>query len=274
MMPKITKAIIPAAGLGTRMLPATKAVPKIMLPIVDKPAIQYIVEEAAASGIRDILVIVHPLDKLTERHFCDCIAGVNIDFIVQAEQRGLGHAVLQVKSFAAGEAAAVMYADDVIIGDDPCIGQLCRVYEKYGKLVAGIKQVPREHIHRYSSLKVSPLPDESNVYDVTDMVEKAPRGQEFSLFSILGRCVLPPEVFDILEGTQPGAGGEIQLTDAMKVLAVSGRAVGVDYTGRYYDIGNKLGMLKANVELGLEHPELGAAFREYLRAAQGSCYGL
>ena len=285
---KIKKAIIPAAGLGTRVLPATKAIPKEMFPIVDKPAIQYIVEEAAKSGIEDILIITSRGKSEMEDHFdrspeleaklkaggdskkamLDQVVGVtklaNITYVRQMEQKGLGHAVLQAKKFVGDEPFAVMYGDDVIIGEDPCIGQLIRAYESTGlKGVVGMKEVNREDIVKYSSLKTEPLKD--NVYKVTDMIEKPKPGEEFSLFSILGRCVLPAEVFDILENIPYGAGGELQLTDAMKVLAQRDGFAGVDFTGTRYDMGNKLGILKASVEVGLEHPEIGADFRNYIK---------
>ena len=260
---KIKKAIIPAAGLGTRVFPATKAVPKGMLPIVDKPAIQYIVEEAIASEISDILIIINSFDTITEKHFSSIELPANISYVIQEEQKGLGHAVLQTKGFVGKDAFAVMYADDVIVGNDPCVGQLCRVYEKHAKSVVGIKQVMPEMIHKYSSLKVENI--EKNVYNVSDMIEKPAKGKELSLFSILGRCVLTSDIFEILERTPPGAGGEIQLTDAMKEFAVNGNMMGVDFTGVRYDIGNKLGILKANVELGLTHSEVGEEFGEYLK---------
>lgn len=284
---KVTKAVIPAAGLGTRVLPASKAIPKEMLPIVDKPAIQYIVEEAVNSGITDILIITNRNKGAIEDHFDyapeleerlaaggegkrdilesvrACARMANITFIRQKETKGLGHAVLQAKSFAGGEPIAVLYGDDVIIGEDPAIGQLCRAYEKYGKGVVGIKEVTREAITKYCSLKVDRMED--RVFSVTDMVEKPSPDRIMSLYSILGRCVLPPEIFGILEHTAPGAGNEIQLTDAMRELAVRDGMVGVDYTGTRYDMGNKLGILQATCEVALNHPEVGEGFRKYLK---------
>ncbi|MGN0612307.1 MAG: UTP--glucose-1-phosphate uridylyltransferase [Porcipelethomonas sp.] len=287
-MMKIKKAVIPAAGLGTRVLPATKAIPKEMFPIVDKPAIQYIVEEAAKSGIEDILIITSRGKSEIEDHFDRCpeleaklasggnskrtmyeqIIDVtelaNITYVRQMEQKGLGHAVLQAKKFVGDEPFAVMYGDDVIIGEDPCIGQLIRAYEQTGLCGAvGIKEVPAKDIVKYSSMKIQPI--ENNIYKVTDMIEKPQPGQEFSLFSILGRCVLPAEIFDILERIPYGAGNELQLTDAMKVLAQRDGVAGVDFTGTRYDMGNKFGILKASVEVGLEHPEIGEQFREYIK---------
>lgn len=285
---KIKKAIIPAAGLGTRVLPATKAIPKEMFPIVDKPAIQYIVEEAAKSGIEDILIITSRGKSEMEDHFdrapeleeklgagdaakrdmlkqiVDVTNLANITYIRQKEQKGLGHAVLQAKKFVGSEPFAVMYGDDVIIGEDPCIGQLIRAYEQTGLCGAvGIKEVAAADIQKYSSMKIESVKD--NIFKVTDMIEKPKPGQEFSLYSILGRCVLPAEIFDILEQTPYGAGNELQLTDAMKVLAQRDGFAGVDFTGTRYDMGNKLGILKASVEVGLEHPEIGEEFKEYIK---------
>ena len=284
-MSKVRKAIIPAAGLGTRVLPASKAMPKEMLPIVDKPAIQYIVEEAVAAGITDILIITNRGKGIIEDHFDHSIeleqrlaaSGrtavleelqrinnmANISFIRQKETKGLGHAVSCARSFVGDEPFAVLYGDDVIIGEDPACGQLCRAYEKYGKGVVGIKQVTREQIGKYCSLAVDHLAD--NHYHVSDMVEKPAPDQVMSLFSILGRCVLPASIFDILDKTEPGAGGEIQLTDAMRVLATTEGMTGVDFTGIRYDMGNKLGILQATCEVALKHPEVADDFAAYLK---------
>ncbi len=285
-MKKIRKAVIPAAGLGTRVLPATKAMPKEMLPIVDKPAIQYIVEEAAASGITDILIITNRGKGLLEDHFDrapeleerlaadpakapilrqvrDITRLANIWYVRQKETRGLGHAVNCARSFIGDEPFAVLYGDDVIIGEDPACGQLIRAYEEYGLGVVGVKEVSPQAIRKYSSLKVEPLAQ--GRFRCTDMVEKPAPGEEFSLYSILGRCVLPPDIFDILDSTPPGAGGEIQLTDAMKALACREGMVAVDFTGRRYDMGSKLGVMQAGVEVALQHPEIGRDFRAYLK---------
>lgn len=284
---KIRKAVIPAAGLGTRVLPATKALPKEMLNIADKPAIQYIVEEAARSGIEDILIILSRGKSIVEDHFdrspeleqklesggeakrpyLEAVREIsslaNITYIRQQEQKGLGHAVLQARSFTGDEPFAVLYGDDVIIGSDPCTLQLCRAYDEFGLGCVGIKEVSPAQIVKYSSMKTAPLRD--NLFSVTDMIEKPAPEQVFSLYSILGRCVLPPEIYGILEHTPPGAGNELQLTDAMKELARSKGMVGVDFTGKRYDMGSKLGVLQANIEVGLAHPEIGAELRQYLR---------
>lgn len=284
-MQKIRKAVIPAAGLGTRVLPASKAMPKEMLPIVDKPAIQYIVEEAVRAGITDILIITNRGKNLLEDHFDRVpeleerlLAGgkqamydevvslahlANICYIRQKETKGLGHAISCAKAFVGDEPFAVLYGDDVIISEDPVCGQLIRAYEAYGKGVVGVKEVSEEAVQRYCSLKVDPLKD--NWYSCTDMIEKPSKDKIFSLFSILGRCVLPPQIFDILEHTAPGAGGEIQLTDAMAELARSEGMIAVDFVGKRYDMGNKLGIMQAQVEVALNHPELGEDFRAYLK---------
>ncbi len=270
--------------MGTRVLPASKAMPKEMMPIVDKPAIQYIVEEAVQSGIQDILVITNRGKEIIEDHFDHSyeledklrVAGkeemadelvhiahlANIYYIRQKETRGLGHAVYCARSFVGNEPFAVMYGDDVIISQTPVIAQLAQAYEEFGRGIAGIKQVDAGAIHKYSSLKVDPIRD--NLYHCTDMIEKPAPGKEFSLYSILGRCILPPDIFNILARTQPGAGGEIQLTDAMRELARTSGMVGVDFEGKRYDMGNKLGILKATVEIALGHPELRDDFKAYL----------
>ncbi len=284
-MKKVRKAVIPAAGLGTRVLPITKVMPKEMLPIVDKPAIQYIVEEAVAAGIEDILIITNRGKGLIEDHFDHAIeleqrleaSGrtavleqvrasaklANITFIRQKETKGLGHAISCARSFVGDEPFAVLYGDDVILSEDPVCGQLCRAYEQYGKGVVGIKEVTPEQILKYCSLQVSPL--EERIFSVTDMIEKPQPEQIMSLYSILGRCVLPAEIFDILDNTPPGAGGEIQLTDAMMQLAKTKGMVGVDYIGTRYDMGNKLGVMQAACEVALTHPEIGTDFKAYLK---------
>ena len=282
---KVTKAVIPAAGLGTRVLPISKAMPKEMLPIVDKPAIHYIVEEAVRAGIEDILIITSRGKTTVEDHFdrspelethllkhgkqneYDKILEIahmaNIQYMRQKETLGLGHAVLQAKSFANGHPIAILYGDDVVIGDNPAIGQLCRAYEEHQLGVAGIKRVPMKQLPKYSSLKVEGISE--NLYRISDMIEKPSPGREFSNFSILGRCVLPAEIFEILESTPKGAGGELQLTDAMRTLALDKGMIGVEYEGTRYDMGNKLGYMQANVELALVHPEIGVDFAKYIK---------
>ena len=282
---KIRKAVITAAGYGTRMLPATKSMPKEMLPILDKPAIQYIVEECAGAGITDILIILSRGKHVVEDHFdrspdlerqlqksgkdglynelVNIASMANIVYVRQAEQLGLGHAVLCAKSFAGGEPFAVLYGDDVIIGEDPAIAQLCRAYDKYGKGTVGIKEVPTEDVMKYSSMKLEALED--GCFNITDMIEKPLPEQIFSNYSILGRCILPPEIFDILEHTPYGKGGELQLTDAMKTLANRETMIGVDFTGTRYDMGNKLSALIASIETGLNRPETAEGLKEYIK---------
>ena len=283
---KITKAVIPAAGLGTRVLPATKSMPKEMFPIVDKPAIQYIVEEAVKAGITDILIITNrgkdviedhfdrspeletALDKPEKQEILETVKSIsslaNITFIRQIETKGLGHAILRAKNFVGDEPFAVMFGDDVIIGESPAIGELIDAYGEFGKGVVGVKLVPESEIHKYGSLKVENLHD--NVFKCTDMVEKPQTPEEvLSCYSILGRCVLPPEIFEILENTKPGKGGEIQLTDAMREIAVTEGMTAVKYTGTRYDMGNKLGILQASVEVGVNHPEIGEGLKAYLK---------
>jgi len=283
---KVKKAIIPAAGMGTRVLPVSKAVPKEMLNIVDKPAIQYIVEEAFASGIEDVLIITNRGKGTIEDHFDHafelesklagdeskkriyedvkkCSDFGNIYFIRQKETKGLGHAVLCAKNFVGNEPFAVLYGDDVIISQTPVTKQLCDVYEQYGKGVVGVKEVPREDVPKYCSLEVENL--EGNCYTCTDMIEKPKPEQIMSNYSILGRVVMPPEIFDILEETPLGAGNELQLTDAMKTLAQSQGVIAVDYEGTRFDMGNKFGILQANIEVGLKHPDTKEALKTYLK---------
>lgn len=283
---KITKAVIPAAGLGTRMLPISKAIPKEMLPIVDRPAISYLVEEAAASGIRDILIITAGGKEAIEDYFdyspvydkCLKEKGrgdeierlhrisdtANIHYIRQREAKGLGHAVLTAKAFVGDDDFAVLYGDDVIFSEKPVLQQLLEVYEKYGLGVAGVKEVPWDQVSRYCSLEVQSLED--RIYHVTDMIEKPKSREEaFSNLSILGRVVLPASIFEILEKTGPGAGGEIQLTDAMKELCRIRGMCAVDFEGTRYDMGSKLGFLMANVCRGVLSEEVGEDFRKFLK---------
>ncbi len=283
---KVRKAIIPAAGMGTRVLPASKAVPKEMLNIVDKPAIQYIVEEAFASGIEEVLIITNRNKGAIEDHFdhsCELEAKLsesegkqsilddvlacsnfgNIYFLRQKETKGLGHAVLCAKNFIGNEPFAVLYGDDVIISEKPVTKQLCDAYEKYGKGIVGVKEVSDENITKYCSLKTEHL--ENNCYNCVDMIEKPKPEEIMGNFSILGRTVLPPEIFDILEKTPAGAGNELQLTDAMKVLAQTEGMIAVDYEGKRYDMGNKFGILEANIEVGLNHPDTKDALKAYIK---------
>lgn len=283
---KITKAIIPAAGLGTRVLPATKAMPKEMFPIVDKPTIQYIVEEAVAAGITDILIITNRGKVLLADHFdaspelemileksgktemLNVVKSIselaNVSFIRQKEMKGLGHAVLKAKSFVGNEPFAVMYGDGAIISEKPAIKQLIDCYGEYGEGVVGVKKVSEKDIHKYGSLKVEHM--HNNVFKCTDMKEKPQTPEEvLSLYSIMDRCILPAEIFEILENTKPGINGEIQLTDAMREIAIAKGMTAVEFEGRRYDMGNKFGILQAQIEIGLTHPETGTQLREYIK---------
>ncbi len=285
---KVRKAVIPAAGLGTRVLPASKAMPKEMLPIVDKPAIQYIVEEAVASGITEILIITNRGKGDIENHFdrapelesrlleagrqeaYDQIVSLtkmaNICFVRQKETKGLGHAVNCARSFVGDEPFAILFGDDVILGEKPVTAQLCEAYEKYGLGVVGTKEMPAETVMRGSSLKLAPLEGETNIFKCTDLVEKVKRVEDLlSNYTILGRCVCPPEIFDILDHTPPGAGNEIQLTDALAQLAKTKGLTAVDFEGKRYDMGNKLGILQATVDVALAHPEVSEGFKAYLK---------
>ena len=288
---KIKKAIIPAAGLGTRVLPASKAVPKEMLNIVDKPAIQYIVEEAAAAGIEDILIITNRGKGVIEDHFdhsyeledklkdnpskkdlyedvlaCSNIA--NVYFLRQKETKGLGHAIMCVKSFIGNEPFAILYGDDVIINDEyPVTKQLVDAYEKTGKGIVGVKEVPRKDVSKYCSLDVTPHADNAALMDVHNIIEKPTEDQIMSCFSILGRVVAPPQVFDYLaeDLANTPEGEELYFTDTLARLGKEGNLLALDFDGIRYDMGNKLGIMKANCEVGLNHKEIGEDFKAYLK---------
>ena len=287
----VKKAIIPAAGLGTRMLPYAAAVPKEMLPIVDLPAVYYLVKEAVDSGIRDILIITNrgkgamedffdysteydthlrARGKIEEADRLREIADMaNVSFLRQREPKGLGHAVGRARNFVGEDAFVVLYGDDIIFSEDPVTAQLIRAYEKYGRPVAGVKPVAPELVRKYCSLKVAPIAGAENAYFCDDMIEKPKEGQEFSNLSILGRVLLEPDVFDILDHLIPGAGGEYQLTDAMAILARTRGMTALEFVGERFDMGSKLGYLTANVVKGLEHPETADAFRAFLREIAG-----
>lgn len=285
-MKKITKAVIPAAGLGTRMLPISHAVCKEMLPIVDLPAVYYLVEEAVKSGITDILIITNrdkdamesffdlsieyenaltAKGKLAEAKRLHEIADMaNVFFLRQKETKGLGHAIGRARSFVGDEPFMVLYGDDIIFSETPVCRQMADVYEKYGKPVVGVKPVTPEQLTKYSSLKVDAVPGEDRVTFCTDMIEKPKPGEEFSNLSVLGRVLLTPEVFDIIDALEPGAGGEYQLTDAMKKMAREGGVYALEFEGDRYDLGSKSGLLKANIVKGLEHPETRDELKEFL----------
>lgn len=286
-MQKIRKAVIPAAGFGTRFLPETKAMPKEMLPIVDKPTIQYIVEEVRASGIEQILIISGHAKRAIEDHFDSSpeleqhlyesgkmdllkeirqVASIKIHYTRQQYMRGLGDAILCAKDFVDGEPFGVILGDDVVYNGDgePALRQLIDQYDKTGGTVIGCQIVPKEQVSSYGIVKGSPT-DDKNLLRVLDMVEKPPVEEAPSRFAALGRYVITPEVFDVLEQTHPGKGGEIQLTDALRVMARNNKNVyAYNFTGKRYDTGNKLGYLKATVEFALRRKDLGPAFRAYL----------
>lgn len=257
-----------------------------MLNIVDKPAIQYIVEEAFASGIEEVLIITNRNKGAIEDHFdhsieleiklkenkdksdiyqdvLDCSNFGNIYFIRQKETKGLGHAVLCAKNFVGNEPFAVLYGDDVIFSEEPVTKQLCDAYEKYNKATVGVKSVPNEEITKYCSLKTEHI--EGNCYHCTDMIEKPKPEQIIGNLAILGRVVLPPQIFDILEETPVGVGNELQLTDAMKTLAQKEGVIAVEYEGKRFDMGNKFGILEANIDRGLKHPETRDALKKYIK---------
>lgn len=286
-MQKIRKAVIPAAGFGTRFLPETKAMPKEMLPIVDKPTIQYIVEEIKASGIEQILIISGHAKRAIEDHFDSSpeleqhlyesgkmdllrevrkVASVKIHYTRQQYMRGLGDAILCAKDFIDGEPFGVILGDDVVYNanGEPALRQLMDQYEKTSGTVIGCQVVRPEMVSSYGIVDGKPT-DDPNLLKVKDMIEKPSMEEAPSRFAALGRYVITPEVFDVLEQTKPGKGGEIQLTDALRVMARNGSVYAYNFTGKRYDTGNKLGYLKATVEFALRRPDLGPQFREYLK---------
>lgn len=285
-MHKIRKAVIPAAGYGTRFLPATKATPKEMLPIVDKPTIQYIVEEALASGIEEILIISGHAKRAIEDHFDSApaleaaleksgkkellaivreTADIRVHYIRQRYMRGLGDAILCAKPFMGNEPFAVLLGDDVVYNPkNPALGQLMEIYSETGGSVLGCQNVPKEHVSAYG-IVAGKSEGNPRLMRVTDMVEKPSPEEAPSRMAVLGRYIIKPEIFDILENTPPGKGGEIQLTDALKVLAKQDAVYAYDFEGKRYDLGDKLGFLQATVEFALRRDDLSGAFGEYLK---------
>ena len=286
-MQKIRKAIIPAAGFGTRFLPETKAMPKEMLPIVDKPTIQYIVEEILASGIEQILIISGHAKRAIENHFDSSpeleshllehgkldllqqirqISSINIHYTRQPYQRGLGDAILCAKDFVDGEPFGGILGEDVVytVKGEPALKQLMDQYDKTGGAVIGCQMVKPEQVPAYGIID-GVATEDPNLLKVQDMVEKPKMEEAPSRFAALGRYVITPEVFDILEETRPGKGGEIQLTDALRVMAHMGHVYAYNFQGKRYDTGDKLGYLKSVVEFALRRDDLGPGFREYLR---------
>lgn len=286
MEKKIRKAIIPAAGLGTRFLPATKAQPKEMLPIVDKPTLQYIIEECVASGIEEILIITGRNKKSIEDHFDksveleleleksgkeemlkmvrDITDMINIHFIRQKEPRGLGHAIHCAKTFVGDEPFAVLLGDDIVYNDEkPCLKQLIDCYNECGTSVLGVQTVDRSQVNKYGIVGGEQVSD--RVYKVSDLVEKPKVEEAPSNVAILGRYIITPRIFEILETTAPGKGNEIQLTDALLTLVKEESMYAYDFEGKRYDAGDKLGYLQATVEYALRRPELKDDFMAYLK---------
>ena len=291
MIPKVKKAVFPAAGLGTRFLPATKAQPKEMLPLVDKPLIQYGVEEALHSGIQNILIVTGRGNSSIEDHFDvsveleqaleskgkkDLLAIVhgisdmiNVAYIRQKEALGLGHAVLRAKELVGNEPFAVVLSDDVIESEIPCLRQLLDVYEFYGASVVALMEVEGDAISAYGAVDAEPVSHNGGrdrLFRIRNLVEKPKASEAPSNLAIIGRYVLTPEIFSSIESIDPGSGGEIQLTDALKHLLRNRPIYGYRFEGKRYDAGDKLGFLEATVEFALNRHDLGGEFRKYLRS--------
>lgn len=281
---KVKKAIIPAAGLGTRFLPATKAMPKEMLPIVDKPTIQYIIEEAVESGIEDILIVTGKGKRAIEDHFdhsyeleqnllekgkLDLLnevqrssSLVDIHYIRQKEPKGLGHAIWCARKFIGNEPFAVLLGDDIVRAEKPCLLQMMEQYERYNASIIGVQPVPNEEVSRYGIVNARMM--ENRFYRVDDLVEKPTQEEAPSNLAILGRYILSPRIFNVLEKQKPGAGGEIQLTDAIARLNQDEAVYAYDFEGIRYDVGEKLGFIKTTIEYALQREELRSGLLEYL----------
>src|SRR6266581_198007 len=253
------KAVIPAAGLGTRFLPYTKAMPKEMIPIVDKPAIQFVVEEAVASGMREILIVTGRSKRAIEDHFEALMKAARIMYVRQSSPRGLGDAVLRAADFVADESFGVLLGDDITV-DPPCAGVLRAVHEKLGRSVIALQEVPQEQIGRYGMAVGKEV--EPGVIRLDDLVEKPSREEARSNLATIGRYILTPEIFSSLRKTGEGRGGEIQLTDGIRSLMEKEAVYGVLYRGRRYDVGDKLGWLTANLELAMEREDLRPGLKE------------
>ncbi len=281
---KVRKAVIPAAGLGTRFLPATKAQPKEMLPIVDKPTIQYIIEEAAAAGIEDIIVVTGRSKRSIEDHFdrsieleleleqsgktelLDMVRTIpeiaNIHFIRQKQPLGLGHAVLTASHFIGREPFAILLGDDVAVARKPVLKQMVEIFNEYKTSIIGVQRVSEDVVSKYGIVDGKTVED--GVYKVKDLVEKPKKEEAPSNIAILGRYILTPEIFSYLENQEKGAGGEIQLTDSLKRLAKDEAMYAYEFKGHRYDVGTKIGFLQANIEFGLRNPELSSELKDYL----------
>ncbi|WP_438446741.1 UTP--glucose-1-phosphate uridylyltransferase GalU [Gorillibacterium sp. sgz5001074] len=281
---RIKKAIIPAAGLGTRFLPATKAQPKEMLPIVDKPAIQYIVEEAIESGIEDIMIVTGRNKRAIEDHFDKSLELemmleengkhellrivqnvsnlMDVHYIRQKEPLGLGHAVLCARKFIGNEPFALLLGDDIIASEPPCLRQMMELYEEAETSVIAVQEVEWEDVNKYGI--ISPAGQDGKIQYIEDLIEKPDRDQAPSNMAVIGRYVIEPEIFEILEKQPPGRGGEIQLTDALRVMNASKRMAAFRQCGQRYDTGDKLGYIEATIEFALKRPELAPHLRAYL----------
>jgi UTP--glucose-1-phosphate uridylyltransferase len=290
MISKVRKAVFPAAGLGTRFLPATKAMPKEMLPLVDKPLIQYGVEEAIHSGVQNIIIVTgrgksaiedhfdvsfeleHTLESRNKKDLLKIVRNVSdmidVSYVRQKEALGLGHAVQRARDLVGPEPFAVVLSDDVIDSETPCLRQLLDIYEFYGASVVALMEVPGDAISSYGVVDAEPVShngERNKLFRIRNMVEKPKSSDAPSNLAIIGRYVLTPEIFDSIERIQPGSGGEIQLTDALKHLLRNRPIYGYKFEGTRYDAGDKLGFLKATVEFALKREDLGADFREYLQ---------
>ena len=285
VLKKIKKAIIPAAGLGTRFLPATKAMPKEMLPILDKPTIQYIVEEAARAGIEDIIIVTGKHKRAIEDHFdnqkelemilqekgkTDLLEKVNysielanIFYVRQKEQKGLGHAIYSARQFIGNDPFAVLLGDDIVESENPAIKQLMNTYEETGKSVIGVQEVDENETHRYGI--IDPLEKTGRRYEVNQFVEKPKQGTAPSNLAIMGRYVLTPDIFDYLANQDKGAGGEIQLTDAIERLNKDSQVYAYDFEGNRYDVGEKLGFVKTTIEFALKDKEMNEALTRFIK---------
>ena len=282
-MKKVKKAIIPAAGMGTRFLPATKAMPKEMLPIVDRPTIEYIVEEAILSGIEDIIIVTGKGKRAIEDHFdrnfeleqnlkekgkfdllekVNKSSNVNIHYIRQKEPKGLGHAIWCARKFIGNEPFAVLLGDDIVKADIPCIKQLMKQFEAVHHSIIGVQQVSYEETNRYGI--IDPISNEGRIYEVQQFVEKPVLGTAPSNLAIMGRYVLTPEIFDFLEKQEIGAGGEIQLTDAIQKLNTIQPVFAYNFEGKRYDVGEQLGFIMTTIEFALHNDELAPKVRTML----------
>ncbi len=287
MKQKVRKAVFPAAGLGTRFLPATKASPKEMLPLVDKPLIQYGVEEAVESGIQNVIIVTGRGKAAIEDHFDisfeleqllgakkktemlklvrDISEMADISYVRQKEALGLGHAVLRAKDLVGQESFAVVLSDDIIASETPCIRQLIDAHDEYGASVLALMEVAPDQISAYGAVAAEPVEGNDRLFRITNMVEKPKASEAPSNLAIIGRYVLTPDIFECIESIEPGSGGEIQLTDAMKYMLRERPIYGLKFEGKRYDAGDKFGFLKATVEFALNRSDLGPQFREYLK---------